>query len=239
MRINRASAISVLPSPNKRKQINDMFKLFKKKDKIKRLGWKDISIKKVKEINEAIANTPDDETVWALIGICYSMTPEEVDNLPLRKAEEYARGISFLNTEPAPAVAKKSYVLNGRKYNATLDFTKVTTAQYIDFQGAWPDSQEHPERILSIILIPDGHRYNDGYDTTEVQQDIENYLSCTDSMGLTLFFCRLLRLSIRSASRKMKRMLRSAKKEGKMTEEQMATIRKIIQLSTFVNGLSV
>ena len=215
-----------------------MFKLFKKKDKIKRLGWKDISIRKVKEIHEVIANTPDDETVWALIGICYDMTPEEVDNLSLRKAEEYARGISFLNQEPAPAVAKKSYVLNGRKYNTTMDLTKVSVAQYIDFQQAWPDSQEHPERVLAIILVPDGHKYNDGYDTTEVQKDIEEHMSCTDSMGLTLFFCRLLRLSIRSASRKMKSLLRKAKKEGKMTEEQMEKIRNIIQLSTYANGLS-
>ena len=215
-----------------------MFRLFKKKDKVKKMGWSDISIKKVKQINEVVNNATDEDTVWALIGICYDMTPEEVDNLPLRKAEEYARGVSFLNREPAPAVAKKSYVLNGRKYNTTMDFTKVSVAQYIDFQQAWPDSQEHPERVLAIILVPDGHKYNDGYDNAEVQKDIEEHMSCTDSMGLTLFFCRLLRLSIRSASRKMKSLLRKAKKEGKMTEEQMEKIRNIIRLSTYASGLN-
>lgn len=217
-----------------------MFKLFKKKDKIKRLGWKDISIKQVKQIKEVLDRTPEGEDpIWDLIGVCYEMTTEEVDNLPLRKAEEYAKGISFLNSEPAPSVAKRSYTLNGHKYNTTMDFTKVTTAQFIDFQQAWPESEEHPERVLSIILIPDGHKYNDGYDSNQVLDDIENYMSSTDSIGLTLFFCRLLRLSIRSAARKMRRLLKKASKEGKMSQEQLTSLRKVVELATYADGLNV
>ena len=211
---------------------------FKKKDKIKRMSWKQISIAQFKRIKEVIDTTPSEEAVWALIGVCYGMTAAEIDNLPLRKAEEYARGVSFLNSEPAPSVARKTYVLNGHKYNATLDFTKVTTAQYIDFQQVWKDSEEHPERVLAIILVPEGHRYNDGYDTNEVIDDIENHMSVCDSMGLTLFFCRLLRISIRLVSMKMKRLLKRARKEGKMSKEQIALMEKIVQLSAYANGLN-
>lgn len=215
-----------------------LFGLFRKKD-IKKLSWKDITIEQFKKIKERIDAKTDDDTflVWDLIGICYNMAPEEVDALPIRVAERYARGISFLNTEPCPTIAKRSYTINGKKYITTMDFSRITTAQYIDFQSVNGDA-DHPERVLAICLIPEGHKYGDGYSTDEVAKEIEKGMSITDAIGLSAFFLRLLQWSIRVAGRKMKRLLKKAKKEGKMSKEQMEIVEKIIRLSAYANGLN-
>lgn len=216
-----------------------MFKFLRKKEGIRKLSWSDITIAKFKDLKRVLDNTPEDDLVWALIGVCYGMTEDEVNALPIRTAEEYAKGVAFLNKEPRPSVVKKTYTLNGRTYNTTMDFTRISTAQYIDFQNSWRDSAEHPERILAIILIPEGHRYNDGYDQSEVISDIENNLSIPDSMGLSAFFFTLLQWSMKGTARKMKRLLKKAEKEGKMTEEQMEAIRRIIQMANCAGGLNV
>ena len=211
----------------------DILKLFKKKNSVKRLSWSDISIAKFKDIKHVLDTTDEEDLVWALIGACYGMTEDEVNDLPIRTAEDYARGVSFINSEPRPSVAKKSYTLNGRKYITTMDFSRITTAQFIDFQQVWRDSAEHPERVLAICLIPEGHKYNDGYSTQEVMDDILT-MSIPDSMGLSAFFFTLLKWSMRATARKMKRQLRKARKD--MTQEQITLMENIIRMANSADG---
>lgn len=215
-----------------------MIRLFRKKDAVRKLSWSDLTIAKFKKVKAILDTTDEDDLVWALIGICYDMTEEQVNNLPIRVAEDYARGVSFLNTEPKKRTAKRSYELNGKRYITTMDFTRISTAQFIDFQQAWRECEEHPERVLAIILIPEGHRYNDGYSTQEVIEDIENYMTIPDSLGLCAFFFNLLRWSMRVTARKMKRLLRRAEKEGKMSQEQLQMLRNIIQMANSADGLN-
>lgn len=211
----------------------DILKLFRKKSKIQKLSWSDISIAKFKDLKKVIEQTPEDDLVWALIGACYGMTEDEVNDLPIRTAEEYAKGVAFLNTEPRPSVAKKSYTLNGRKYITTMDFSRISTAQFIDFQQVWRDSAEHPERVLAICLIPEGHKYNDGYSTQEVMDDILT-MSVPDSMGLSAFFFTLLQWSMKRTARTMSRQLKKARKE--MTKEQIALMENIIRMANSADG---
>ena len=59
-------------------------------------------------------------------------------------------------------VAKK-YILGTFELIPCRDFRKVETGQYIDFQTYAPDLDNRLVEFLSVILVPKGHRYNDGY----------------------------------------------------------------------------
>ena len=53
-----------------------------------------------------------------------------------------------------------------------LDLTKVTVAQFIDYQNYIKETPVKFEKVLSVFIIPEGHTYNDGYDLQQAQQDM-------------------------------------------------------------------
>lgn len=63
-------------------------------------------------------------------------------------------------TDPyKPKTPKKEYVINGIKFKPTLDVSKITTAQYIDFQELVKRG-EH-KLLLNVFFIKDGEEYGD------------------------------------------------------------------------------
>ena len=113
----------------------------------------------------------------------------------------------------------------------------LSTSQYIDFQQLADQSRDMPAEFLSVLLIPDGHRYNDGYNLEDVVKDIENYMNVEDCLALTAFFFNLLRISIRRSIRILARLEKKANKEGLMTPEQLEALRKVRSLLESESGL--
>ena len=69
------------------------------------------------------------------------------------------------------------------------DLSKINVAQYVDFQNFVKlPLKEGMEKILSIFLIPEGCKYNDGYDIIDVQKEIRKNLSFRVAEGLLSFF---------------------------------------------------
>ena len=65
--------------------------------------------------------------------------------------------------------------MNGTTYNSSFDLTRVSVAQFIDYQNYAKEKEIRYEKILSVFVIPKGHEYNDGYSLKEVQEDILNW----------------------------------------------------------------
>ena len=69
------------------------------------------------------------------------------------------------------------------------DLSKINVAQYVDFQNFVKlPLREGMEKILSIFLIPEGCKYNDGYDIIDVQKEIRENISFRVAEGLLSFF---------------------------------------------------
>ena len=62
--------------------------------------------------------------------------------------------------------------LRSRKYYFDCLLGNVTTAQYVDFINYSKTSDI--VKMLSVFMIPEGHKYNDGYDMLEVFEDIQD-----------------------------------------------------------------
>ena len=121
---------------------------------------------------------------------------------------------------------KGSYELDGTKYRV---YTKeMTTAQYIDFKQMVDTYAENLPRFLTIFIIPDGHKYGDGYDLEKAAQDIGK-MPITDARAVADFFLTACELSteifLRFSRRKMRRMAKHA--EGKEKEILMAAEQEI------------
>ena len=149
---------------------------------------------------------------------------KEVDviyDLPLTEFNEKIQMTSFLYEEPKPLQVSTVYKLGNMELETCLNLNDLTTSQFIDYQTYVKDDSKLVE-LLSVFLIPKGHKYNKDYDIVEVQKVIRDNMPITQAMGLSDFFLLLyksfLKASLTSSIKKLKKMMR---KEKDMKKKEM------------------
>ena len=161
-----------------------------------------------------------------ILSILSGLPEDEILHLPIAEYKEMVARSAFLNPENLNfrGVAKK-YILGGFELVPCRDFRKLETAQYIDFQTYSPDLDKYLVEFLSVILVPKGHRYNEGYDLLEVQKAIRDEMSVEDGVSLAGFFLTWCRKSIRDSLNYSKREAMGIKDREKR-EKILAEIRE-------------
>ena len=80
---------------------------------------------------------------------------------------------------------------------------------------------------LSVLLVPEGKAYNDGYDVADVQRRVAD-LPIADALGLSAFFFgRFLELTQASLGYLEDAMKRAKGKERKKMEAALAVARSL------------
>ena len=153
-------------------------------------SWKEITLDDYYKITNIITDPALEEIDRdvELFALFHDMSPEEAYNLPLPKFSKMMGDLRWVFKKPVPEMVASSYVINGKKYITLMNPLKMTTAQYIDYKQMVVGAEDHLHQLLSIFLIPEGKTYNEGYEITEVEDDILTYLPITKAMGLFAFF---------------------------------------------------
>lgn len=192
------------------------------------MDWKDINIKKFQDIYKAQQEGGEDMP-FKLLAIVRGCTLDEVLNTPISKLSGMMKDIEFLYNEPRVPLVKRKYKFGSRDYRIFMKVNEMTVAQYIDFTAFSADYTNNLSRFLSTLIIPDGHKYGDGYDVDEAVEDIGNYMPVTEGLAVASFFSTWFGVyanhTKRSSLRKLRRMVRKEKdpqlkeKLQKMEEE--------------------
>lgn len=152
------------------------------------MKWSDIKLYQFNKIQEAVKIDNDEERIVQIAQIIFG---DDVVDLPLSEFAQKVKELSFLN-EPLPTnVPPKKITVNGRKYFLDCLLGNITTAQYVDFTNH--SKTNDICKMLSVFLIPENHKYNDGYDMLQVINDI-NDLPVTVVNDAAFFFVRHLEL---------------------------------------------
>ena len=195
--------------------------------------WKDITIEKYDRIARLQSeNLGEVDLIAAVIAVLDGVTVKTVEEMPYATLLLKSRGLRFLNSNPLPSIVRKSYTLNGKKYIPTLNPAELTTAQYIDFQVRAVDAPDDLAGLLSVLLIPEGFKYNDGYSSDDVREAIYKYMPIEDAMGLSAFFFALWKMSIRRLlreNRKSCRLLKGKKNRTEAENELLTAMEKLIK----------
>ena len=162
----------------------------------------------------------------SILSVLSGASEEDILHLPIAEFTEMSARAKFLSADSFQAgrLAKK-YIVGGFELYPVTDYRKLETCQYIDFQSYAPDVDNRMVELLSVILVPKGHRYNEGYDILDVQRAIREEMSVTDGATIVGFFLTLL-------GRSIKDFLNYSKEEamrlpnGKKREEILAKIRE-------------
>ena len=88
------------------------------------------------------------------------------------------------------------------------------------------------EDILSVFIIPKGHKYGDGYDINEVKQDILQ-LNMVDINAISQFFFRQFELFSETFRLYLIQYLKKEEKtaKGEQKEKIQETIEKLLEVN--------
>lgn len=189
--------------------------------------WKDVNLGMWQRMNEITQREDEIQRIVGFVALFNNMTEDDVLAMPLDEFKERMKELAWMNTPPEIEQPKEEYTINGKQYVLTMNFHKLTTAQYIDFQS-YTKSEDYSQ-MLSVFLIPKGKKYGEGYDVFEVQQDLKQ-MPVGEVLGLMGFFIVLYRSWSAALLKYSSRMLRKAAKREK-SKELMETVKKTEELA--------
>lgn len=206
-----------------------------KNNTIDKFNWSNISGEKYYEITDVLNSSRSDmEKEVALISIITGLSEDEVYSLPLSDYSTYASKLVFLNKFTYPQWKKKDIKLPSFECKVTDDISNINVSQYIDFQSFITlPLRESYDKLLSIIIIPKGYKYNDNYDITVLQKELRECLGWSEVQSLLDFF---IRVSVRSLEHSLKyysRKMRKEKDPEKRKEMEMVLTETIERLQMF------
>ena len=115
------------------------------------------------------------------------------DILKLRPDEVGAHMADMSNAissyKPSNAKHPKNIKINDNVYTVNYNIGKLNMAQYIDFQQTIVNKNylENLPALLSIFIIPKGHKYNDDYDILELRNILENNMTLDEALSIVFF----------------------------------------------------
>jgi hypothetical protein len=140
--------------------------------------------------------------------------------------------LKFLQEPYKPKTPKKKYLVGDQVFIPTLDVSKITTAQYVDFQTLIKRGEHKP--LLNIFFIKDGEEYG--------QSDNSDYLwenlSLPDYADVQFFFLHLLNRLMTDTLNSSKKILKKLYRMEKDQEKKKEIMDKMIVIQTTLSELS-
>ena len=168
-----------------------------------------------------------------IIALLDGTTPEAVLALPLKEYSSKAAATDFLRHDCPPISAPSRVISGDLVLIPTKDFTNITTAQYVDFQTFSKGGTAKLPELIAVLLVPEGHKYNDGYDVAEVVRVVRD-LPLPVALGLSAFFFGQLVQSIQASLTSLESAAKSLPKQSRAELE-----RKAEDLQRLLRGLGL
>lgn len=184
-------------------------------------SWEQITLAQFEEICRLQEQYPDDAT-QRIVEYLYNV--DDAEALPLPEYMAMVAGLRQFSTKPV-ATAKltpaATYTVEGRQYDVDLSPNAFTTGQYIDLTNHIKGNAAVSD-ILTAVVMPHGHSYNDGYDMAAVKNDLQA-LPVTAAFAIVGFF---VRWSAASTNTFLRCLTKWMKRTGKVNKEQITELKK-------------
>ena len=200
---------------------------------LKYKNWKDVSIKKYYELEGVSTDEllDDDYKEIKILSLLCDTTEDEISRLPYPEFLQLKKDLVWLSRFSFDTEHDLKKVQVGDKsYRVCKDFSKFTTAQYIDFQTFYNknDLKQYYGNVLSTFVIPEEYKeYNNGYDVVEEAKYLYDHLDiCTANQLMFFFRLRWHNLTIVTLNY-LKYLAKRNLKKKKLTEEERMIWTKI------------
>ena len=172
-----------------------------------------------------------------ILAIYADTTVDSILKLRPDVVEEYftEMSTSISSYKPSNSKRPKKIKINDQVYTINYNIGKLNMAQYIDFQQIIVKKNylENLPALLSIFIIPKGHKYNDDYDIIELRNILENNITLDEALSI-IFFSKMKSISLIKLKllyyRSMLKIMRWTTKDKqtkemlRMTENQLSML---------------
>lgn len=154
-------------------------------------AWNNITLDKFAKIKAILKDSgrTGDEKLIGIAATLEGISEDELLGMPLGKAQDAFALAAELDSEPQRSAIRKTYLVAGWELNVT-EAKDVNVAQWIDFQNYGRDLENRMADILSVVLIPKGKTYNEGYDIAALKRDLLANMTVPDALAVCFFFQR-------------------------------------------------
>lgn len=186
------------------------------------------------EIDRLIHNSEDElDMQVGILAILSGLSEDELLRRPLAEYTDMAAKGAFLR-KPIGVLAKvkRVYECGAYRLRPCENYRKLTAGQYIDFQAFTREGIDYCG-LLSVLLVPEGKAYGEGYEVQAVRGAIEEAMPVPDGMALLAFFLKKYVGLIRDSLIFSERAARRVKDKGKRKEMQAEAerLRTLLQLA--------
>ena len=194
----------------------------KKEDK--KLTWYNVTLRQFQLLQELIKIEDENERVISVAELIFG---SDVTNLTISEFNQKVNQMEFLKDALPDIVPPKNVEVNGRKYYIDSLLGKITTAQYVDFTNHAKGGDIC--KMMSVFFIPDGHKYNDGYDMEQVFRDIED-LPIPVVNSTAFFFKRQLEVFMKVFQRYSIRNIKKTNLTKKAKKAAIEVVQKSVDM---------
>ena len=159
--------------------------------KLLKRSWDEVSIDDYHRIRDILDDEALNETErgMAILSVLCDVDEEAVWELPVEEARALFKQVEWIgNFSFNKGWSSKVYMVGNVKCDVQVNVSKMSVAQYIDFQTYFKEDMNDIARILSVILVPQGKKYGEGYDMEEFIKLISKYVPITEANAMCFFF---------------------------------------------------
>lgn len=186
------------------------------------MKYEDITVEQMLKIKE-LEKSDDIETTIEILSILYD---KDITELPINEVNKLIKSVDLTKKEKT---IEEHYTINDNKYDVDLRM-EISTAQYIDYTNYMKNNDII--KLISVFLIPKGHKYNDGYNIFEVIEDIKK-MKWIDAEAIGFFFLKrfivFTKIFRNCLNKKMKKM-----KDREMKKQYQILIQVIDNFNNLV-----
>lgn len=198
----------------------------KNMNKYSKLNWYNVNLNQFILLQDVFKIEDDTEK---MISVAEIILGNDVTNLPLKEFNEQMKRLEFLKEEIPSVVPPKKFEINGKKYFMDCLLGNITTAQYLDFNNH--SNTGDFAKMLSVFVIPEGHKYNDGYDMLEVINDI-GMLPIPIANSTAFFFGRQFSIFMKIFQRYSAKQIKKTNLPKEVKENMIKIMKDSVNLIT-------
>lgn len=212
---------------------------------LRKRNWDEISItdyKRIVEISKRELDSDMEKDIAVLSVLC-EVSEKDLYDLQVNELSSLLMDAGWIKK---PFTFNRSFKLKKLKlerdgikeeYIVAADLDKMTVAQYMDFQNFWDKRNDYMGNLLTVFIIPKGHKYNDGYDILGLAQYFEDTLSIKFWNEVCFFFLHNYLISIQASivysdymTRRMIRKTKDKERKKMLIEKEKDLREKLKQI---------
>ena len=187
------------------------------------MEWNEITVKQYYEILDILKEDVGDalELNARLIDCIWGIDSADI---PVIRFSWYLDELKFLQEPYEPKLPKKEYKVKDKVFKPILDVSKITTAQYIDFQEL-VKRNDH-KLLLNVLFIEDGKEYGEADNADLLWEN----LTLDAYSDVLYFFQRLLLDLMKDTLNSSKKILRKEYRREKDPQKKQELMDQMVKI---------